>query len=129
VVSIDRALPADNTEQPQRDPVRMEIQMNPPKSLVVALLAAGGMTSALAQEATPDTWLRSQSTLSRAAVSAEAAAALRAGEIEFGEATRVARLPNDRTHAVARMRSDVRAEALQALHSGQLGYGEVTVFR
>jgi hypothetical protein len=98
------------------------------KSLLVALVAAAGFSSAFAQEATADTWQNVQSTLSRAEVHAQAVAAVRAGEIGYGEATRVVPSHEEVAPYVAKTRSEVSAEARQALRSGQLDHGEVTVF-
>lgn len=97
------------------------------KSLVIALVAAAGFSSAFAQEATSDSWQNIQSSASRADVSAQAAQAVRAGEIGYGEATRVVKAQDD-GQVVAKTRSEVTAEARHALRTGQLNAGEVTLF-
>ena len=97
--------------------------MNTPRTLIaaslVSLSALFAATGAVAQEATPDNWTQSVSTLSRAEVRADAAAALRAGLIESGEATRW----NVPTAAV-NTRAQVRAEAVAALQLGLTDRGE-----
>jgi hypothetical protein len=85
----------------------------------VAALAAAFAAPAFAQEATPDGFAALQSTASRAEVRAEAATALRAGEIERGEAS------VERSAFVAsKTRAQVAAEAREALRLGVIGHGE-----
>jgi hypothetical protein len=94
--------------------------MNTPRTLIaaalVALFAAGG---AVAQEATPDTWTEITSTVSRAEVRADAAAAQQAGRIEYGEASRSAV-----AFVSTKTRAQVLAEAAEAQRLGLLGHGE-----
>jgi hypothetical protein len=96
--------------------------MNTARTLIAAtfvtLFAATGAT---AQEATPDTWTEIASTASRAEVRADAAAALRAGLIEHGEASR-----STRAFVSTKTRAQVRAETLAAVRLGLIERGEAS---
>jgi Domain of unknown function (DUF4148) len=99
--------------------------MNTPRSLiasslvtVAALFATSGAT---AQEATPTGFDQTVSVASRADVHAQAVAALRAGLIESGEASRSTfELQSTQT------RAQVLAEAVEARRLGLLGHGELS---
>jgi len=81
-------------------------------SFTAAAVAASFGVSALAQDGK-----------TRAQVSAEAAAAVAAGTIPYGEVTRdTSRFVSDKTLA------ESRAEAAAAVASNQIAYGEVTRF-
>lgn len=97
--------------------------MNTRITTLAALISATFLTFAaplaMAQEATPDTWQQVQSTVSRDTVRAQAVAALKAGEIERGEAS------VDRSNFRPTLsRAQVAAEAREALRLGVLGFGE-----
>lgn len=85
---------------------------------VAALFAHG---ASVAQEATPGVFADAVSTASRDAVRAEAVAALRAGQIAYGEAPRF-----DVPAVSLKSRDQVRAEAIEARRLGLTGSGEVT---
>lgn len=86
---------------------------------ILAVTTAAFAAPALAQEASVDGFDRVVSSASRDAVRADAVAALRAGTLDRGEATR------DRTAFVsAKSRAQVAAEATEALRLGVVGYGE-----
>ena len=85
--------------------------------LAIAAVAAASLFSAgaaLAQEATPDTWLQVQSTKSRADVGAELFAARQAG---LTKAWSAGYMEPVRTDA---LRAEVRANTLQAIASGEV---------
>ena len=85
--------------------------------LAIAAVAAASLFSAgaaLAQEATPDTWLQVQSTKSRADVSAELFAARQSG---LTKAWSAGYMEPVRSHA---LRAEVRANTLQAIHTGEV---------
>lgn len=97
--------------------------MNTRITTAAALISAAFLTFAaplaMAQEATPDTWQQVQSTVSRDTVRAQAVAALKAGEIERGEAS------VDRSNFRPTLsRVQVAAEAREALRLGVLSFGE-----
>lgn len=87
-------------------------------TLLISLLSAG---SVLAQEATPDTWRELPSSVTRASVHQQAVAALKAGEIERGEAS----LARDEIRST-RERDQVRAEGREALRLGLTARGELS---
>jgi len=94
--------------------------MNTPRTLIAAsFVALFAATGAVAQEATPDTWMQVTSSANRTDVRAEAASALRAGLIESGEASRW----NVQTASVNH-RAQVHAEAVAALQLGLTDRGE-----
>jgi hypothetical protein len=74
-------------------------------------LAAG---SAVAQEATPDTWMQTNGTKTKEQVSAELKQARKDGTIRFGGAGYMEPMP------VSRTRLQVRAEVIAARNSGEL---------
>jgi hypothetical protein len=80
--------------------------------------AAGG---ALAQEATPDSWTRVQTSATVEQVRAEAKAAQLAGNISYGEATRHGVTT---AQTVPLSRAQVVAEAREAMLLGLVGNGE-----
>ncbi len=85
--------------------------------LTVAAIAAASLLSAgaaLAQEATPDTWLQVQSTKSRAAVSAELVAARQSGLTKAWSAGYMEPLRS------SALRATVKADTVQAIASGEL---------
>ena len=85
--------------------------------LAIAAVAAASLFSAgaaLAQEATPDTWLQVQSTKSRADVGAELFAARQSGLTKAWSAGYMEPLRN------SALRAEVRARTLQAIQSGEL---------
>ena len=89
--------------------------MTATRSLILAVaLTAAAAGSALAQEATPDTWLQTTSTLSRADVATELAAARASGLTRAWSAGYIEPL---RSQA---LRSAVQAQTLQAIASGEL---------
>ena len=90
--------------------------MNAIQSLIAAIaLTAAAAGSALAQEATPDSWLQSvQSTKSRADVSAELTAARQSG---LTKAWSAGYMEPVRSPA---LRAEVQARTLQAIQSGEL---------
>ena len=85
---------------------------------VATLFAA---TGAVAQEVTPTGFEQFSSVASRAEVRADAAAALRAGLIESGEASRPTA-----SFASMKSRAQVQAEAAEALRLGLTGHGELS---
>ncbi len=85
--------------------------------LTVAAIAAASLLSAgaaLAQEATPDTWLQVQSTKSRAAVSTELVAARQSGLTKAWSAGYMEPVRH------SALRAEVRANTLQAIASGEV---------
>lgn len=84
-----------------------------------AVVAAAFAAPAMAQEATPDTFNTVKSVLSRDAVRADAIAALKAGQIERGEAS-----VDKRVFVSTKTRVQVAAEAAEALRLGLIGHGE-----
>ena len=85
--------------------------------LTIAAIAAASLLSAgaaLAQEATPDTWLQVQSTKSRADVSTELFAARKSG---LTKAWSAGYMEPVRSHA---LRAEVKAQTAQAIQSGEL---------
>lgn len=80
---------------------------------------------ALAQEADVQAMSNFKNTGSstRADVTAQAVAAVRAGRIEFGEAGAVAAAPVAKSSVVSR--AQVQAEAREATRLGVVGYGEL----
>lgn len=85
--------------------------------LTVAAIAAASLLSAgaaLAQEATADTWLQAQSTMSRADVSAELAAARKSGMTRAWSAGYMEPVRH------SALRAEVRATTMQAIASGEL---------
>ncbi|MBE7416580.1 MAG: hypothetical protein HS128_02330 [Ideonella sp.] len=97
--------------------------MNKLTTLATAVVAAVGFsTSALAQEVTQ--WDRTDtvSTALRSDVSAQAAAALKAGQIAHGEASRFV-IESDGTKS----RAQVKAETRAAQRLGLIDQGEVSV--
>lgn len=92
-------------------------------TIATGLVAAIGFTTAaFAQEVTYWNPQDAQSTKSRAEVRAEAVAALKAGQIESGEASRFV----IETHGT-KSRAQVMAEAVEARRLGVIGHGEVSV--
>lgn len=90
------------------------------RTLIAALLSTIAIAPvAMAQEATPDTFASITSTASRAAVHADAVAALKAGTIERGEASR-----SFGTFVSAKSRAQVAAEGQQAQRLGVIAFGE-----
>ena len=85
---------------------------------VATLFAA---TGAVAQEVTPTGFDQFTSVVSRADVRADAAAALRAGLIETGEASR-----STSSFVSVKSRAQVQAEAEQAMRLGLTGHGELS---
>ncbi|OGB04279.1 MAG: hypothetical protein A3E25_21260 [Burkholderiales bacterium RIFCSPHIGHO2_12_FULL_69_20] len=90
--------------------------MNATQSLIAAIaLTAAAAGSALAQEATPDTWLQAvQSGKTRAAVSAELATARQTG---LTKAWSAGYMEPVRSHAT---RAAIKAQTAQAIQSGEL---------
>ncbi len=90
--------------------------MNAIQSLIAAVaLTAAAAGSALAQEATPDSWLQGvQSSKTRAEVSAELAAARASG---LTKAWSAGYMEPVRQSA---LRAEVRARTLQAIQSGEV---------
>ena len=90
--------------------------MNAIQSLIVAVaLTAAAAGSAMAQEATPDSWLQNlQSTKSRADVSAELTAARQSGLTKAWSAGYMEPVRNPA------LRAEVQARTLQAIRSGEL---------
>jgi hypothetical protein len=82
--------------------------------ILAAALTAAAAGSAFAQEATPDTWQQTASTLSRADVAAELAAARASGLTRAWSAGYIEPL---RSQA---LRSEVQARTLQAIERGEL---------
>lgn len=101
--------------------------MNKLSTLVAGVVAALGFaTAAQAQEATRfDTTIDSQK--SRAEVRAEAVAAVRAGELSYGEASQGYAFDGAATDS-AKSRTQVAAEAREAQRLGVLNRGEASVF-
>ena len=99
--------------------------MNTPRTLIasslVSVAALFAVTGAVAQEVTPTGFDQFTSVASRADVRADAAAALRAGLIESGEASR-----STFTLVSVKTRAQVRAEAAEALRLGLTGHGELS---
>ena len=94
-------------------------------TILAGLIASIGFTTAaVAQEATPWNLSEFQSTKTRAEVRAEAAAALRAGQIEHGEASYVV-IDNS---GPSKSRAQVMAEAREAQRLGLLSGSEVSMF-
>lgn len=94
-------------------------------AILAGLVAAVGFTSAaVAQEATYWNPSEVQSTRTRAEVRAEAIAALRAGQIERGEASHFV----IETNGPSKSRAQVMAEAREAQRLGVLPRGEASVF-
>jgi hypothetical protein len=94
-------------------------------TIVAALVAGIGFTTAVvAQEATYWNPSEVQSTKSRAEVRAEAAAALRAGQLERGEASYFV----IETNGPSKTRAQVMAEAREAQRLDVLGRGEANAF-
>lgn len=91
-------------------------------TIVVALAAAAGLGTAVAQEATPDTWTQAPSVASRADVKSQAVAAVRAGQVQYGEVTRFV----DQAATASKTRAQVAAEAREAIRLGSLS-GETNV--
>lgn len=91
------------------------------KNSLVAAAAAFAAAGAFAQEATPDTWTKINTSADVQTVRAEAVASHKAGNISYGEATR---------HGVAAAqpgpvsRAQVQAEAREAQRLGLLQFGE-----
>jgi hypothetical protein len=89
--------------------------------LAISAVALFGVTAAQAQEATPDTWMKINTSASVQDVRAEAVAAKKAGNISHGEAT---------FHGVTAAqlgpisRAQVQAEAREALRLGLVQFGE-----
>ena len=90
--------------------------MTATRNLIIAIaLTAAAAGSALAQEATPDTWLHSaKSTLSRADVSADLQAARQSGLTKSWSAGYMEPVRNPA------LRAEVQARTLQAIQSGEL---------
>lgn len=88
---------------------------------VIALtaIASAFALPAMAQEATPDTFASVKSTASRDAVRAEAVAALKAGLIERGEASR-----SFTAFESTASRAQVAAEGREAQRLGLVAFGE-----
>jgi hypothetical protein len=82
------------------------------KQIAVAILAVFG-TAAIAQEATPDTWMNVSAEKSRAQVQAELAQARADGTIKATSVGYLPRLQSTKT------REQVRAELLAARESGE----------
>lgn len=108
--------PAGNgTPSPRKDTAMNTRQI----ATATIALAAAFVAPAFAQEATLDGFAAVQSTAARAEVRADAAAALKAGQIERGEAS------VERSVFVAsKTRAQVAAEAREALRLGVVGHGE-----
>lgn len=86
---------------------------------VLSALAAAFAAPAMAQEATPDHFAAVQSVVTRDAVRAHTIAALKAGQIERGEAS-----VDTRVFVSTKTRMQVAAEAAEALRLGLVGHGE-----
>ncbi len=83
--------------------------------LAASAIALLGTGAAFAQEATPDTWLQAaQSTQSRAAVSADLAAARQSGLTKSWSAGYMERLGSTAA------RADVKAQTVKAIRSGEV---------
>lgn len=90
------------------------------RTLIAALFATAFVAPvAMAQEATPDHFASFTSTASRDAVRADAIAALKAGTIERGEASR-----SFTEFVSAKSRAQVAAEGREALRLGVVAFGE-----
>jgi hypothetical protein len=96
-----------------------EQAMNTRTLIAVLLSTAFAAPLAMAQEATPDNFSSFVSTASRDMVRADAAAALKAGLIERGEASR-----SFTEFVSTKSRVQVVAEAREALRLGVVGFGE-----
>lgn len=83
-------------------------------ALAFATIGLGAASAALAQEATPDTWMTVQSTQSRATVQAELFKARADGSIAFSRAGFIEPLKSSST------REAVRSETLMARQTGEL---------
>jgi hypothetical protein len=83
--------------------------------LLAALAFAVVGTSAIAQEATPDTWTQAAATKSVEQVRAELAQARKDGTIKFGGAGYMEKLTS------VKSRDQLRAEVVAARRSGELG--------
>jgi hypothetical protein len=88
--------------------------MNRNHLLAAALALAVVGTSAIAQEATPDTWMQAAATKSVEQVRAELAQARKDGTIKFGGAGYMEKLTS------AKSRDQLRAEVAAARRSGEL---------
>lgn len=97
--------------------------MNVKTLMAAAVFSAFASGAALAQEATPDTWQKVSSSASREQVRNEAVTALKAGQIEFGEASRGFDAPS----ASGLSRAQVLAETREAQRLGLVHYGEAQV--
>jgi hypothetical protein len=96
--------------------------MNTPRTLIAAsLVALFAATGAVAQEVTPTGFDQFTSIASRAEVRADAAAALRAGLIEQGEASR-----STVAFVSTKTRAQVQAEATEAVRLGLVDGGELS---
>lgn len=97
------------------------IMTNSLKSTLVAAVAAFAAAGAFAQEATPDTWTKINTSATVQTVRAEAVASYKAGNISYGEVTR---------HGVVAAqlgpvsRAQVQAQAREAMRLGLLQGGE-----
>lgn len=90
------------------------------RTLIAALFATAFVAPvAMAQEATPDGFSNVVSTASRAAVNADAIAALKAGLIERGEASR-----SFTPFESVKSRVQVAAEGREAQRLGVIAFGE-----
>jgi hypothetical protein len=87
--------------------------------IALAAIASAFALPAMAQEATPDTFASVTSTASRDAVRADAVAALKAGLIERGEASR-----SFTAFESSKSRAQVAAEGREALRLGVVAFGE-----
>jgi hypothetical protein len=96
-----------------------------PITLVAALLAASTQL-AFAQEATPDTWQKAQSTKSRADLRAEVAAARAAGEFNVPGEYGIVDRPFTSTLTRAEVLADLRAYRESGL--AELDRGEAPAF-
>jgi hypothetical protein len=107
---------------PNRHPTQKESTMN---KFILALIATSAVAGAAqAQEVTIVQPMSQPSVdVSRAMVQAQAVAALRAGTIEFGEASR----PAEIAMSTGVTRAQVHAETVEAARRGLLDGGEVTV--
>jgi hypothetical protein len=103
----------------QQETPTEEHAMNTRTLIAVLLSTAFVAPLAMAQEATIDTTPVSVSTLSRDAVRADAIAALKAGLIERGEASR-----SFSNFVSTQNRAVVAAEAREALRLGVVAFGE-----
>jgi hypothetical protein len=105
-----------------RQPTERNFIMNNARNiLAISAVALFGMTAAYAQEATPDTWTKINTSASVQDVRADAVAAQKAGNISYGEATRHGVKAAQLTPV---SRAQVQAEAREAVRLGLVQFGE-----